>query len=74
MAENQFRLGLYINAHTFLDRAKESIIKSLKLDRQPKNSKTFDQRKLLYGNKTKIGIVKLESHMIAFFGTYKEKK
>ena len=63
MAENQFRLGLFVNASSFLDRAKSSLTKALKLERKQemkeKNKSSLDLDKLEYGNKTRIGIIKL---------------
>lgn len=77
MAENQFRLGLVKSSKQFLNESNKCLSKALKIeedDLSERKIKKIDKEKLLLGNKTKIGCLRLESHIVAFFGTNKEKK
>ena len=58
MAQNQFKLGLSHKSIDYISKANKTLYNALKID--PKNPHLSDfDKKLLYGNKVKLDIIKL---------------
>jgi len=74
MGENQFRLGLIKHSKKYLKQANICLKKALKIDDEGPSERRINRinkEKLLLGNTTKIGCLRLESHIVAFFGSSK---
>lgn len=66
-------MGISLKSVEYLDKCKRCLYRALKINPKNQNISEFD-KKLLYGNKTKIDSIRLDAHLKAFYGKPEDQK